>query len=441
MLLNEYDHQVAGHKEEALLGIGGRFILKPLVKKDLFRRESEFYQHVAQSRHDTNSPARFLAEYYGLIYHNINNSAESGLDRSPRLNKNGLLPHIVLEDLTFKYRRPNVIDIKMGTCTFEPTASMKKKESEMRKYPYQSELGFRITGFKIFDKTRNAYLKTGKPFGRSILPREVLGAFGLLFSDGSGHRIRVDVVKAVILQLEGILLWMKGQNRFRFYCSSLLIVYDTCTDCIKENDVEQDSDHFNAWSALSSRLAGDNCPEMLERMRVHCGAKHNTGETSTPVVRVKMIDFAHVVKVDAQQPLVCACDAPASRSSSNSCDTSDSSSTEDCSPKSPVTNMDACASGVTAAVDVCMADQQQMQESVAETKCSCHAEQVRAHGCCLGERDEGYIYGLTSLIHHLRALVEAVQGCETAGMQGEGGPAPTLLEQVAALKQRVKELG
>ena len=104
MLLNEYDHQVAGHKEEALLGIGGRFILKPLVKKDLFRRESEFYQPVPQSRHDTNSPARFLAEYYGLIYHNINNSAESGLDRSPRLNKNGLLPHIVLEDLTFKYR-------------------------------------------------------------------------------------------------------------------------------------------------------------------------------------------------------------------------------------------------------------------------------------------------------------------------------------------------
>jgi hypothetical protein len=308
-MLSGFDHQVAGHVEETLLGACGRFILKPLVKKDLFERETSFYDITLDSTHDTNSVARFTSQYYGLLHCKYEDGRESG-----RVSPGGSrtsLPHIVLEDLTHSYITPNVVDIKMGMCTYEPTATKEKKEKEVLKYPHQRELGFRITGFKVLNRCSDCYLQTGKPFGRSIQPHEAVAAMALVFSDGTGA-IRTDVIRALLVQLEPLLQWMQGQTKWRFFCSSLLVVYDSCEECLEEDEIEGKRLRSSSLSAVASRLAEDCSLDVLERMRQHVRQnRHNTGETCTPLVRVKMIDFAHVVEVGSPLDLLGCAQSPA----------------------------------------------------------------------------------------------------------------------------------
>ncbi|KAJ1443492.1 hypothetical protein B484DRAFT_441404 [Ochromonadaceae sp. CCMP2298] len=277
-----YSHQVAGHVEESLLSLSGRFILKPMVKSSLFEREKAFYeQMVSEGSHNTNSAIPFTPIYLGLLhYAGVNGTA---------------VPHLVLEDLTCGYRKPNVIDIKMGTCTFEPTATQQKKDSELRKYPYQAEVGFRITGFKVYNKTSQSYVTAGKPFGRSIVPVEVISALAMLFYDG--FRVRDDAIKAVIAELETLLLWMRSQARHHFYCTSLLVVFDSVSldpyEPTEEPPVESIADSFS-----------DTCSPGDERTLGELRRCLATAAASAPLVRVKMIDFAHVVplSLDNQIP-------------------------------------------------------------------------------------------------------------------------------------------
>lgn len=308
MMLEGYAHQVAGHKEEALLGIANRLVLKPLVKKDLFARESTFYSRSADAKHDTNSVLRYTAGFFGILYCNScrDPSTLSPAAQEERAKNNSLLPHIVLEDLTFGYSTPNVIDIKMGTCTFEPTATQKKKDREQLKYPYQSELGFRVTGFKVYDADCSTYIQTGKPFGRSIVPAEVVPALALLFRSG-GTLFRSDVIKSVIAQLECLLLWMRSQTRYKFYCTSLLIVYDahtTSAACKVQHPVdEHKGDSIGSSTDIAS--AGGGAGELTRSL---CSASNNqqvlrnideflqSCPAEPPLVRVKMIDFAHVIE-------------------------------------------------------------------------------------------------------------------------------------------------
>jgi 1D-myo-inositol-tetrakisphosphate 5-kinase/inositol-polyphosphate multikinase len=142
----------------------------------------------------------------------------------------------------------------MGRQTFEPTANYDKISRELKKYPYQEEIGFRITGMKIWDETKQNYHAYDKHFGRSLLPDSVLPALAMFFHNGLSFR--VDIIQEVIQKLKTILIWMKNQSYFKFFCSSILIVYDGLIS--------------SSPSSLSPHSISDLC-------------------------QVKMIDFAHVI--------------------------------------------------------------------------------------------------------------------------------------------------
>jgi len=57
--------------------------------------------------------------------------------------------YVALQDLNSLFRKPCSIDIKLGTQTYEDTASDAKKEYELSKYPQQAILGFRLSGLKV----------------------------------------------------------------------------------------------------------------------------------------------------------------------------------------------------------------------------------------------------------------------------------------------------
>jgi 1D-myo-inositol-tetrakisphosphate 5-kinase/inositol-polyphosphate multikinase len=203
-----YQHQVAGHTKEVVCKYKD-YILKPLVKPDLFLRECALYEelHMSYTEED-----RFMfPTYYGVV--------------QASTSTNEIVYYIVLSDLTKACKVPCIIDIKMGKQTYEPSVSNEKKSREKLKYIYQDEIGFRITGLKVYDIKSEVYTTTGKQFGRSLLPQQVLHGLSLFFYN-SPSELRIDVIEIVMSKLKLILEWMLSQTHFQFYCSSILIIYD-----------------------------------------------------------------------------------------------------------------------------------------------------------------------------------------------------------------------
>lgn len=56
---------------------------------------------------------------------------------------------LVMEDLIYYHTYPCVMDIKMGRVTYDPNASVAKRESESIKYPEQKTFGFRLLGYRV----------------------------------------------------------------------------------------------------------------------------------------------------------------------------------------------------------------------------------------------------------------------------------------------------
>jgi hypothetical protein len=312
--IKEFCHQVAGHKEETILSIHDKFLLKPMIKKDLFNRELNYYQSMCR----TVSIGRFTAKFFGLLHL----SSRRNLDSSA---PDVLLPHLVLEDATYGFNTPNIIDIKIGTCTFEPSAPEEKKVKEVKKYPHQSTLGFRITGFKLYDGVKNEYTLSNKHLGRTIQPDEAVTAVALLFFNGKSFNI--DAIRSTLTQMKEILCYMQEQTLYRYISTSLLIVYNGKGDtelrcdsihqsnCECANPAGRQCSIRNSLPDLESQLCDtsankatlSNMSEYLDQQRSRSAdfgcsgmaALEDQEEPAPPMVRVKMIDFAHAVSTDS----------------------------------------------------------------------------------------------------------------------------------------------
>ncbi len=91
------------------------------------------------------------------------------------------------------FKAPCIIDIKIGTETYEPNASFDKIEREKNKYQFQHEIGFRIVGFKVYDVITKTYKHIGKRFGRSLLPHKISEGLLLFFFNGLRYVIFTDL--------------------------------------------------------------------------------------------------------------------------------------------------------------------------------------------------------------------------------------------------------
>ena len=206
-----FKHQVAGHTTHVMLKHKD-MVLKPLNKHNLFLHEVEFYETMASNEsHSAQFPHQFIAKYHGVIL------GENSCGK--------ITPYLALEDVSRNYKRPCMMDIKMGRQTFEPSASLDKKMREKIKYKYQEQIGFRICGFKVYDSLAQSYHRVGKKFGRSLTPDLVSHGLAAFFYNGMGH-LRLDVLEKLVQKLELLLQWLLKQNKWHFYCSSLLITYD-----------------------------------------------------------------------------------------------------------------------------------------------------------------------------------------------------------------------
>ena len=134
------ENQVAGHVfGQSIFGILRDCvtddILKPLHSRDKRgRRELGFYKDIWDQKNDKDEAIvklrNFIPDFHGVA-------------------KIGSIDYLLLSNITSGFDRPSIMDVKIGIKTYDPEASQDKIQSEINKYLWAEQIGFRILGMRV----------------------------------------------------------------------------------------------------------------------------------------------------------------------------------------------------------------------------------------------------------------------------------------------------
>ena len=134
--------------------------------------------------------------------------------------------YILIEDLTSQFKRPCVLDLKMGVRHYADGASEDKIRSQSAKSASttSSSLGVRICGMQVFNVQSGNFEYQDKYIGRKLTPATF--KTGLLQFLNNGAQKRYDLIPAVLSKLEKLRSCMEVADGYRFFSSSLLVIYE-----------------------------------------------------------------------------------------------------------------------------------------------------------------------------------------------------------------------
>ncbi|XP_057378411.1 inositol hexakisphosphate kinase 1-like [Daphnia carinata] len=174
----------------------------------------------SNTRHD--APLRIsLAGHEAISYH----PAHTYTDGSSQF-------FMMLENVASasKFERPCVLDLKMGTRQHGDDASAEKRNRQMAKCAASTSasLGLRLCGMKVYEATSDKFFVQDKYFGRRLDADGLRKALVQFFASGGARR--AGIIGAILERLRLLRKAIEQQDTFRFYSSSLLIVYEGCDE-------------------------------------------------------------------------------------------------------------------------------------------------------------------------------------------------------------------
>ncbi len=155
------------------------------------------------------------------------------MGRRVKKKKSSHRPHssIALEDINQKFIFPSVLDCKIGTRHYDDDATEEKRQRHILKSEMTTSAkhGVRFTGMQSYKRLRagggpGVLEFRDKYYGRKLKGKDLVPEARWFFDNGV--RVRTDCIRLILDKLNYIREKVVLQTHFKFYSSSLLVVYE-----------------------------------------------------------------------------------------------------------------------------------------------------------------------------------------------------------------------
>uniref|UniRef100_A0A0N5B4C0 Kinase n=1 Tax=Strongyloides papillosus TaxID=174720 RepID=A0A0N5B4C0_STREA len=206
-------------EEEDNIGIGKRYVVM----------KSDIILNCHTSHFETTDQMRFLINDSDKTIFAVGKNSNSWANQCQSKAIQKLVDSrndkqfIFLEDIVSIYKKPCVVDLKMGTRQYGDHATAEKKASQRQKSESSTSgtLGVRIVGMQIWDQKTKGYYQVNKYEGREMTEYHFLETI-LHFFERAGQERR----KILFEKLTGLKKVLIEAEGFRFYSSSILIAFE-----------------------------------------------------------------------------------------------------------------------------------------------------------------------------------------------------------------------